>query len=183
MRHAIASLAALLLAALIITSAKAELENENLLVTLPEGFVSAFKDRKGNALINELIPKGETLDAWSEMVTVQIFFGGLATTPDAFFTTMQQGWLKACPGATGKLIRTGTENGYAFAFGFLTCPKNPQTGKPEATWVKTIAGKDSFYAVQRATKGPATEAVITRFSSYLASVKVCDTRRPESPCS
>ena len=160
----------------------AQMKDENLLVSLPQGFKVAFQERKGKALISEMIPAGDTLEDWSQMVTTQIFFGGLPTSPEEFYSQMRQGWLSSCKGGNGKLVRTGMENGYPIAFGFLTCPLNPATNKPEAAWIKAIKGNDSFYVVQRATRQEPAKELITEFSKYLSAVKVCDSRLPERPC-
>ena len=54
----------------------AQLQNENLLVTMPQGFKIGFQDKKGNVQISEMVPSSETVSDWTEiMVTVQIFFG------------------------------------------------------------------------------------------------------------
>jgi hypothetical protein len=171
-----------LLVALVSNPARAELENENLLVGVPEGFKLAFKDRTGKRLMSKMIPEDETLDDWSEMLTTQIFFGGLPASPEEFYAQMRGGWLQACPGGNGKLVRSGMENGYKFAFGFLTCPLNPKTEKPEAAWIKFIQGRDSFYVVQRATTEDVTDETIVEFSQFLSEVKVCDSRLPDRPC-
>jgi hypothetical protein len=171
-----------ILAVLASSPVRAELENENLLVGVPEGFKLAFKDRNDERLMSEMIPEGETLDDWSEMLTTQVFFGGLPATPDQFYAEMRKGWLEACEGGNGKLVRSGTENGYKFAFGFLTCPLNPKTDKPEAAWIKLIQGHDSMYVVQRATTEEPTKETIEEFSKFLREVKVCDSRLPDRPC-
>ena len=180
MRKLYVSLA--LLVALVSNPARAELENENLLVGVPEGFKLAFKDRTGNRLMSEMIPEDETLDDWSEMLTTQVFFGGLPASPEGFYAQMREGWVNACAGGTGKLVRAGMEGGYKFAFGFLTCPLNPKTGKPEAAWIKFIEGHDSFYVVQRATTEELTNETIEEFSQFLSEVKVCDSRLPDRQC-
>jgi hypothetical protein len=171
-----------LLAALVSSPARAEMEDENLLVGVPEGFKLAFKDRTGKRLMSEMIPADETLDDWSEMLTTQIFFGGLPASPEEFYAQMRGGWLSACPGGNGKLVRSGKENGYNFAFGFLTCPLNPKTDKPEAAWIKFIEGRDSFYVVQRATTEDVTDETIVEFSKFLSEVKVCDSRLRDRQC-
>ena len=66
-----------------------QMENENILVGLPAGYKIGFQARKGNATISEMVPTQETVENWSEMITVQIFHGSKNLTPQAFRTTMQ----------------------------------------------------------------------------------------------
>jgi hypothetical protein len=75
-------------------AASSQLINENLLVTIPPSYKIDFKDRKPDRLINEMVPEDQTVDDWSEMVTVQIFYG-LKTTSEEFENRVADGWLKA----------------------------------------------------------------------------------------
>ena len=135
----------MLCALALMRGASAQLVNENLLVEVPPGYKIDFQDKKPGSLMNEMVPTGESVDNWTEMVTVQIFYN-LKTTPEAFVSKMASGWLAACPGAKSDPIVSGPENGYAAGVWLLNCPKNPATGKPEL--VHTLNG--SGVAVGRA---------------------------------
>ena len=87
-----------ILAALGASAARADLENENLLVTTPPGYKVGFTDKKPNMLMTEFVPAKETVENWTEMVTVQVFFG-LKTTPQQFMDDMDKRWRAACPEA------------------------------------------------------------------------------------
>ena len=56
-------------------AALAQMQYENFLVGLPDGFKIGFQARKGDIGVSKMIPAAETLDNWTQMVTVQIFFG------------------------------------------------------------------------------------------------------------
>jgi hypothetical protein len=74
-------------------TASAQLVNENLLVEVPPEYKIDFKEHKANSLMNEMVPTGETVGNWTEMVTVQIFYN-LKTTPEQFEGKMASGWMK-----------------------------------------------------------------------------------------
>src|SRR5262245_42508890 len=100
------------LAFLLLTGdATAQLVNENLLVGLPAGFKIAFTDKKNNAQITEAIPAKETLETWTEMITIQSFVG-MKTTPDQFRSRLEQFWRASCAGGRGDEITKGAERGY-----------------------------------------------------------------------
>ena len=141
----------LLLAAVLSAPAEAQLVNENLLVQPPPGYRTDFQTTKDNMQMAEWVPANETVDNWTEMVTVQIF-RGLKTTPEQFRDTIEKGWREACPGANVYPVGQGNERGYPVLIWSLACPRNPATGKPEMTWFKALAGNDSFYIVQKAFK-------------------------------
>jgi hypothetical protein len=137
----------------------------------------AFQTRKGNLQHVEMIPSAETLKDWSEMLTTQIFFGGVPQkTPAGFYDWVAERWRASCPGATAQLLRQGIEKGYPFAFWMLTCDKVPATGRPEHTWFKAIQGRDSFYLVQKAWRREPANNEIVKWTQHLRQVAVCDTR-------
>lgn len=162
-------------------AADADLVNENLLVQMPPGYKVGYRVERGAMVMNEMVPDGQTVNNWTEMVTVQIFHG-LKTPPDKFRDTIQQRWIAACPGGSGAAVKSGTENGYPVLVWRLDCPKNPATGGPEITWFKAIAGNDSFYLVQKAFRFEPAKDQIDHWMAYLKSVAVCDTRIAGRSC-
>ena len=158
------------------------LKNENLLVGMPTGYKIAYQTREKNMKMTEMVPKNQTVKNWSEMLTVQIFLNDKKQTPIGFYNRMSKGFARACKGSTAKLIKKGTENGYAFSFFLLICRLNPKTNKPEYTWFKSIRGKDSFYVVQKSWRKAPTKRGIVSWSKFLRKVSVCDTRISKRPC-
>ncbi|HEY2134728.1 MAG TPA: hypothetical protein VGH49_02500 [Xanthobacteraceae bacterium] len=159
-----------------------QMENENLLVQLPTGYKIGFQATRGISTINEMIPAQETVDNWSEMVTVQIFRGLKNLTPQAFRTTMQTQWSAACKGSESSTVHDGEENGYVFSLWLMQCPLNPTTNKPEVTWLKAIKGNDSFYVVQKAFRFSPTKEQVVTWTRYLQTVMVCDSRLNDRKC-
>jgi hypothetical protein len=157
-------------------------EGENLLAALPDGYKVGFQQKKGNAQITEMVPANETVEGWTEMVTVQVFGGMKGVTPDQFRARMVQMWSGACANAVAGPAAQAVENGYQIAFWLLCCPLNMDTGKPETTWFKAIQGHDSFYVVQKAFKFDPSKDQIVQWTRYLKAVAVCDTRLKARAC-
>lgn len=160
----------------------AELKGENLLLSPPEGYKVDFQAKQGNMIMTEMVPDGETVKNWTEMVTIQVFLGMKNATPEQFQTQVAKGWLAACKEGEVIPITDGEENGYAFSLWLQTCPLNPATGQPEYTWFKATQGNDSFYVTQKAFKFKPSNAQITQWMRYFQSVRVCDTRHADHPC-
>lgn len=175
------AVSALLVLLLLVRAADAQLANENLLVRVPPGYKVGSRVERGTMVMDEMVPTGQTVDDWTEMVTVQIFHG-LKAPPEKFRDTLRQSWVAACPGGSGADVMSSTENGYPVLVWLLDCPKNPQSGKPEMAWFKAIAGNDSFYLVQKAFKFKPDKEQLDRWMAYLKSVTVCDTRVPARDC-
>lgn len=163
-------------------SARAQLVNENLLVAVPDGYKVDYGDKKDAMIINEMVPTSETVKNWTEMVTVQIFSGMTDVTPERFKERMEGLWRSVCPQAQTQTVSNDAENGYAAAVWQMSCPLNPNTGKPEQTWFKAIQGKDSFYLVQKAFRFAPSPAQAAQWTGYLKKVSVCDSRLPDKPC-
>ena len=161
--------------------APAQLVNENLLVSMPEGYKIDHQAKQNNMAISEMVPKAESVKNWTEMVTVQIFFGMKGVTPQEFKARIASGWLKACAEGSVQQVSEARENGYPALVWMLTCPTNKQTGKPEWTWFKAIQGNDSFYVVQKAFRFEPSQEQVVEWTKYLRRVSVCDSRRNSCP--
>lgn len=163
-------------------TAHAQLKNENLLVGLPQGFKVGFSDLRNGMNMQEWVPANETVQNWTEMVTVQVFLNRKDLEPAQFLAAIEKQWAAACKGSAATPASTGKANGYTSATMLLRCPLLASSGKPETTMMKAIKGNDSFYLVQRAIRGVPTPAQLERTKLYLDGVSVCDTRRPAHPC-
>lgn len=171
----------LLILPLLTGAALARLVNENLLVALPPGYKIGDHVERNNTVMDEMVPANESVDDWTEMVTVQIFHG-MKAAPEKFGADLQLRWSTACPGASSAEVTSGIANGYSVLVWLLDCPHNPQTGKPELTWFKAVAGTDSFYLVQKAFKFTPSKEQLDRWMAFLRSVAVCDSRVADRAC-
>ena len=162
--------------------AQAQLKDENLLVAMPAGFKVGYQGSANGILMQEWVPANETVQNWTEMVTVQVFLNRKDLDPAQFLVTMEKQWVGACKGSTATPTVTSQANGYPSATTLLRCPLLAASGKPETTMLKAIKGNDSFYLVQRAVRSLPTPAQLERTKQYLDGVSVCDTRRPAHPC-
>ncbi|HEX3364402.1 hypothetical protein [Phenylobacterium sp.] len=182
MFKSLACAAAVLAASLLSSSARAQLQDENVLVLIPHGFKAGWQGANGPMTTVEYVPTEESVDDWSQMITQQIFHGRTNEPPDSLPTFMGTGWRAGCPGGAGRKLSQADENGYPSAIWVFTCPRNPQTGKPETAWIKVISGADSLYSVQYAVRREATDETTRAALTYLQRVTACDTRRADRPC-
>ncbi len=110
----------------------------------PAGFKVGYKGTSNGVNLMEWVPSGETVQNWSEMVTVQIFTRRADLDPAQFLGRLQQQWLAACPGSKPASIPTGKANGYTISMMMLHCPLLAATGKPETTMFPGDQGKRQF---------------------------------------
>jgi hypothetical protein len=161
--------------------ALAQFSDEQLLAAAPAGYKIANHQRTKDSLTTELIPEKQALKSWTEMMTIQIFYG-LKASPDQFMTKTEQLASQACRGSSVGFLRRGQENGYNFTLFLQDCPRNPATRKLEITLFKAIEGNDSFYVVQFAAKFEPSKEKIAQWMQTMAGIVVCDTRLPDRAC-
>src|SRR5277367_187410 len=92
-------------------SAQTSLEAENLLFSPPKDFKIGFQSSHDNRMMTEFVPASETVEDWTQMLTVQIYRGA-TTDPATFVQGVGKRYIDACAGTTAKGIFTGQVNGY-----------------------------------------------------------------------
>ena len=153
------------------------LKHENLMQGIPKDFKLGFKDfnKKTRFRLLEFIPKNETVNNWSQMITTNIYHRNINLTAKEYIQKMDSMWKKNCKNSYTKILPNGKENGYEYALLMTYCPKNKMTNKEELTYFKAIKGNDSFYVVQKAfAYNPSNEEIIDSMK-YLKKIYVCDT--------
>jgi hypothetical protein len=175
------SAAMLLIACATAASAQSLINAENLLFSPPKDFKVGYQSSHDNRQITEWIPAAETVDNWTQMLTVQVFRPA-AVDGGRFLQDVGKRYMDACPGTNAKGIFTGQINGYTVSMLLLKCPKNSATGKPETTAFRVIKGNDALCSVQRAWRSVPETQELDNVMHALAKVTVCDTRTPDHPC-
>lgn len=164
-----------------VTWGQSLIDAENLLFSPPKGFKVGFQSNRDNRLMTEWIPAAETVEDWTQMLTVQIYRGA-GVDSASFLKGIGKRYMDACPGTTAKGIFTGQINGYVVSMLVLKCPNNPGTSKPETTAFRVIKGNDALYSVQRAWRSVPSDQNLDDVMHGLAKVTVCDTRAADHPC-
>ncbi len=161
----------------------AESTNEMLLQNLPQGYQIGYQKRHGKIMMIEMVPKGETVEEWSQMVTATIAYGGIGEDIEDYYEKVSGLWKSACAGSDAMLLKEGEDNGYDYAMWALECQKNRSTNRSEMAIFKAIEGKDSFYIVQKAWRGFAPKKEdIAVWMAYLEGVRVCNNQDDDHPC-
>jgi len=132
--------------------------------SMPSNFVAGYENTNGGNYTREAVPKGESLQKWTEMITVT-GAKGLAAAPNAsaekFAGTIAGGFQRACPdsfAAKGSVLRTGGLDAFVSVVG---CGKvgNGADVRSETALIVAIKGSADIYSVQWAERGaPAGKA-------------------------
>jgi hypothetical protein len=171
-----------LLLAFAVAAPALALDNENIVVAVPKGFKIGFTKKSDQQMTTEMVPEKESLENWTERVTVQIFYDLRDTPPAQHRARLEKQGAEACPGASFAKVKDGTENLYPMVSWSQRCPLNKQTGKPEFTWFKAVQGRDNFYEVKKAFKAEPTAKQLKAMTAFFDGAKVCDSRVPGQRC-
>ncbi|HXP95416.1 MAG TPA: hypothetical protein VN809_01800 [Telmatospirillum sp.] len=164
--------------------------SEQLFVQPPKGWVVGYHDTKGTVDVTEVLPPGQTLKEWTEMLTVQMM-SGLATKPPQDVLKDQLEIVKnACEDIGAGQLSLAVENGYETAMRAVACPKSKQWKDGELSLYKVISAKDRTYVVWRSWRGPAFDKehlpvpveITNEWLAFMQQVVVCDTHDPRHAC-
>ncbi|MEQ8660102.1 MAG: hypothetical protein RLW62_04735 [Gammaproteobacteria bacterium] len=161
----------------------AQPQGEQLLFAKPEDWHEVFAEVEDNLSTNEYVPADQSAENWKEMVTVQVIFGMADANPDGVLSRIVRHLEDGCPGFSAQPIELGGTGDYPTLAVMLMCPKNPESGHGDFILVRGIAGKESFYILQKAWRVPPFEpdsappvSLDERkfWLGYLAYLTVCD---------
>ncbi len=144
-----------------------------------EGFVVGHKETAVEGSIEEQVPAGETVENWSRMITSMRFPGAPAT--EQFTDDLAAGWKKACPGSRS-VSQIVLADFRVTVEARMDCPRNPQTGKPETMFMRSIPGDDALYVLQIAFRHAPDAAEVRWAEAQLAAAVMCTAKSPRPAC-
>jgi hypothetical protein len=148
--------------------------DEDVSAPTPRGFVSAYNAEQGGMRIEERVPKGETVDRWTRMITVQRMRGGAQVGGPALLAKLSSLFSQSCLGSIASPVATAGDS----ASIRIDCPLNQETGKPETMFARAFTGMSDLLLVQYAFRSVPTPAQANEAQSYLATVVRCGGTAP-----
>jgi hypothetical protein len=146
----------------------------------PPGFKPAYSKDSGDYYIQESVPAGETVEKWSQMVTLTGNKGLAANptaTPQNFAERIAGNFQRACPQTFAAQSLGSLKVGAYDAFAALMGCGSVTSGIPrsEIAVVVAIKGAADYYTLQWAERGPATQkAPALDTGKWVARVKQFD---------
>jgi hypothetical protein len=138
-----------------------------VMFTLPVGFRTVFEQPSAASYIREAVLKGETVDHWSQMVTVT-GAKGLASQPEAsaqqFAAQIAAGIQKACPQTFQvKPLGPSSVSGHEAFAAVASCGKVDASADKhsETALIVAIKGAEDLYTVQWAERTAANAENLT----------------------
>ena len=160
--------------------------------SIPSNFVAGAERNDGTTYTREAVPKGETVDKWSEMITVT-GAKGLASQPNAsaekFGGLIASGFKQACPDSFDVKVLGAAKTPDSETFAAVVgCGRfDKAASRSETTLVIAIKGIADIYTVQWSERGkPADKADVGNAKwlerlQKLAPLRVCAIVPGEAP--
>jgi hypothetical protein len=136
--------------------------SEIVLVPYPDGFEAAYEHAQGANYIHEMVPKGETVDRWSQMFTTtgkQGLSSMANLTPEILLARFADGFKRACPETfSARGIGPAKISGHDAFVAWASCGTVNTAGyaHSESTLFLAIKGTQDYYTMQWAERGPAS---------------------------
>ena len=154
-------------------------QGERLVSPSLPGFVEGFARANAEQSIREEVPRGETVEAWSRMVTTQRFTGlAERATPLAYAGNILSHVPQSCPGARASKPVSLTVSGHAAVRFQVDCPRNAR-GQAETFMLLAIAGRSDMHVKQVAWRGGTTPQALAWGRDILARTALCG---PQAAC-
>lgn len=158
-------------------------DREELVAPALPGFVLGYSAASDRQSIREEVPQGETVHAWTRMVTTQRF-GGLARIKpvSAYVRDSLAGLPTACPGARISPVLGLRVSGAPAARVQVDCPRSAG-GRPETFILLAVAGPSGdMHVKQVAWRGGTTPEGLAWGRAFLAGVALCTTAGRAPAC-
>jgi hypothetical protein len=119
-----------------------------------------------------MTPEGETLEQWTEMLTVQVMRNINGYTLSSFYAGMKEAWAGMCPCGATEIVERGREQLQPTLYWSHACPLNKNTGEPEYTWFKVLIRGGNVIVVQKAFKFEPSSEIVQFWLTFLWEVRV-----------
>jgi len=163
---------------------------EQLLVPWPAGWKKVFHEGKGNIEVSELVPPDQSVNEWSEMLTVQLVLGPPKQKAADLLKDRAEEFKKSCDDVGAGPVAEERSNGYETAMRAIACTKSKQWGKGELSLFKAFIGRQRLYVVSRSWRGepfekekqPVPAEKTAEWLAFMDRVVLCDTADPQRVC-
>lgn len=161
--------------------------------SMPSNFIVAFENTNNGRYTREAVPKGETVQQWSEMITVtgaKGLAGSPSGLPENFALTIAAGFKRACPETFAAKAWGATRIGEHDAFmAVVGCGRvgNGAAVHSETALIIAIKGATDVYTLQWAERGAAADKAGVENAKWqdrlkrLSPIRLCPIIPGEAP--
>lgn len=129
-----------------------------VMFSMPASFVAVTEGTRGPSYIREAVPKGETTDRWTQMITVTGAKGAAGTpgvSPQSFAASIAGGFKAACPGTFAVKglgeAKFGDHDAFVAVAGCGRVEGSPDKHS-ETALIAVVKGSSDYYTLQWAER-------------------------------
>ena len=101
----------------------------------------------GDGYIREFVPKGESINSWSKLLSIE-FMEGVSSTPTQWTKNFAEKRITQCPNTDYSVIESDSHNIY-YSFSFPACMGHEKQSEIS----RVIAGNDGLHRLSFSVKG------------------------------
>ena len=142
------------------------------------GFELGFENGTSDQFIREYVPRGQSVENWTELQTHQRFPNWAGGNPIEFLRLLAGDLQVACPDVGFRVQNGRVAGGYPNAAIFGRCPEGPE-------WfvIVAISGDAALHVVQHAWRGaPPAQAAFTARLDALTALPLCQAAQSPEAC-
>ncbi|RMH17565.1 MAG: DUF4124 domain-containing protein [Gammaproteobacteria bacterium] len=166
-------------------------EKETLLFVVPHGYIMGYQASLGGQSIYELVPSGESVEDWSEMITVFSQDGGGGIDLEGYYDDSRSRMKLGCKEESeSELIDMEEHEGFKDALWYLACPELESvgsvavlSGKPEYVLSRAIKGRGNFFLISKMWRFEPSQEQLDEWEKNLKAASICNEKLSEIPCS
>lgn len=163
---------------------------EQLFLIPPAGWTVAFHEVKDNVETTKLVPPGQTIHNYSDLLTVELIQGRPMQDTQATLKSRLEPLHADCDDLGAGPPQLAAENGYDTGLRAIACPKTKSEQRGLIGLYKVILGRDRTYMVGRSWVGksfdkdkiPLPAQTSDEWLAFMKNVTVCDPREKTHPC-
>jgi hypothetical protein len=145
--------------------------------SMPANFVVASENTNGPSYIREAVRKGETVERWTQMITVtgaKGLAGSARVTPESFAGSIAAGFRNACPDTfTAEALGATKFGGHDAYLTVASCGRVQSSADrhSETALIVAIKGDADYYTLQWAERGASSGKPVIDAAKWQARLR------------
>ncbi|WP_419903122.1 hypothetical protein [Kiloniella sp.] len=163
---------------------------EFFMAAIPDGWQALPRATEAQQTSAEWLPPGQTVENWTDMITVQVFPGWAEGDVSIFLDGLADIYKQNCEVSGATPLLKDQVNGFLTGFRLINCTRDLTRNSGEVSLFRALIGQSAAYLIQRVFRVPefeigakpvTDEAMIQAYSS-ISSVGACKLNSKQYTC-
>ena len=163
---------------------------EFFMASIPDGWLALPRATKAQQTSAEWLPQGQTVENWTDMITVQVFPGWAEGDVSTFLEGLAEIYKQNCEVSGATPLLKDQVNGFLTGFRLINCTRDLTRNSGEVSLFRALIGKNAAYLIQRVFRVPefeigakpvTDEAMVQAYGS-ISSIGACQLKSQQYTC-